>query len=215
MRFFFYFPLCCSFLALLPYALEVSDLQFFPIDDSTEDLFSSVESLDDTLAWGGTFDELSDSSILLASDCSGFSQPIYRKRLRRGDSPSFCNANSPPTGSTDNGDQDHGNEHSSSGSNDDAIGANTPLGDVFSIPALAPYDHERHYDCFRFTQGRLPLAVCDLSSGIGSGIGYIIDGVGYRDLEYSYPGKESHHFPIYPSLLPSISSQKNFGLIFL
>lgn len=205
MRFFFYFPLCCSFLALLPYALEVSDFQFFPTDGSIEDFFPPAESFDDTLAWDRTFDELSDSSILLASDCSGFSLSINRKRLRRGDSPDSCNANNPPTGSTANGGQDNGNEHSGSGSNDDTVGSNDPLGDVFSLPALAPYEHDRHYDCLRFTQGQLPLAVCDLTSG--SGTGYIIDGVGYRDLEYSYPGKERHHFLIYPSLLASISSQ--------
>lgn len=203
MRFFFYFALLCSFLALVPYALEVSDFQFPPMDDSLEETSSLQEPLfDDTLPWDGNFGDISDSSNFFASGCSAFPPSINRKRLRRRDSPSFCNADSPPTGSTNRGIQDNGNGHFSSGSIDDTIDPNIPLGDLFSIPALATYPNEKNDDCFRLSRGKLPLAVCDL----GGGNEYIFEGLGYRDLDFSYPSKEMHYFLIYLFFVANILS---------
>ena len=191
MRFFFYLPLLCSFLALLPYAFEVSDFQFPPPTDLFEDFFPPEESFDDTLARDGTFDDISDSSFLLASDCSAFAPSINRKRLRREDSSGFCSV---PPGLTNHESQKNENGHFSTISDDDTIDPNIPIGDLFAIPALATYPNERNNDCFRLTQGQQPLAVCDL----GGGKEYFLDGKAYRDLDYSYPSKETHYFPHLP-----------------
>lgn len=186
MRFSFCLPLLCSFLALCPYAFELSDFQLSP-HDPFEDFFPLEEPFDDTLAWDGTFNDISDSLFLLASDCSAFVPSINRKRLRRGDSSGFC---STTTGSTNHQGQKNGDGQFSGISNEDTIDPNVPLGDVFAIPAFATYPHERNDDCVRLTNGQLPLAVCDL----GGGQVYYINGLDYRDLDFSYPSEETHYF---------------------
>lgn len=193
MRFFSCVPLLFSFFTFLSYALEVSNFQFFPTDDPTGDIFPLEEYFDDTFAWDGTFDEISDSPFLLASDCSIFSPSIDRKRIRRGDSSGVCSSSDAPGGSTDHEGQQGENGHSSTGSSDGSIEPNIPLGNLLSIPALATYHNDRNIDCFRLTQGQLPLAVC----GLDGGREYTLDGQRYRDLDISYPSKAMHHFPVY------------------
>lgn len=196
-------PLLCSSLFLVSSALEMWDFPIYPADDAAEDMFSLEEPVDNTLLWDDTLNENSDSSFLLASDCS---VSFPRKRVRRGDPADFCSA---PTRSTADEGQKGGNEHSGPGSSDDTVDSSTPLDEIFSIPRLSPYPHERHDDCFRLTNGQLPLAVCDL----GGGSDYFINGQVYRDLLYSYPGKEMHHFshlPFFPS--PTYFWREGFNL---
>ena len=172
-------PLLYSFLALLPYALGWSDFQFFSNDDPTEDIFPFEETFDDAFTWEGNSDDIFDSSFFLDSDCSAYFPSIDGKRIRRGDSSSgFC-----PAGSTADEGQKSGNGDLGTGSSDEISVPNFSLEDFFSIPALATYHNPRNDDCFRLTNGQLPLAVCHLQGSTD----YYLDGQLYRDLDYSYP----------------------------
>lgn len=198
MRLFLSLSLLCSLLGL-PCALEVPGFQPSLTDDPTEDIFPFEERFDDTFALQGTSDDISDSSFLLASDCSAFSPLNGRKRARRGDSPDLCSAEKPLTGSTDEDGQKIKNGILGVGGGDDTIDPNIQLDDQLQIPSLATYSNERNDDCFRLTNGELPLAVCDL--GGGADPEYMLNGRVYRDLEFSYPSKEMPYFPVYLFLL--------------
>lgn len=177
-------PLLCSFFVLRCSAFEdISDFSFSLAEDPSADLFSLQDSFDDNaLDWDLAFDDGSDSPFLLASDCSAFSSSIFgAKRVRRGDSADFCRGENAPSRST----------AGEGGHSDDTVDLNGPLDNILSIPSLADYDNEKNDDCFRMSNGQLPLAICELA-GASS---YILpDGQLYYDLLIAYPSKTIHHF---------------------
>lgn len=204
-----YLSLLCSFLAL-SCASQVPDPLFALTDDFAKDIFSLDGSFDEILPWEESFDDTSDPPFLFASDCSDFAPFIGRKRARRGASPGFCNAVESPTGSTAEDAQKGGNGLSGENHNS-GIDPDVRLEDQLTIPKMEIYSNERHDDCFRLTNGKLPLAVCYIGpSGISPDV--FIDGRPYWDLLYSYPSKEMPESPpLFSSPLPSLFSGSNSG----
>lgn len=190
--------LLCSFLAL-SCASQVLDLPFSLTDNYAEDIFSLDGSSDEILPWEESFDDTSDPPLLFASGCSDFVSLIGRKRARRGDSPGFCNAPHSSTDSTAEDGQIGGNGLSGE-SQDSGIDPSVHSEDQLSIPSLATYDHQKHDDCVRLSNGKLPLAVCDVGPS-GASPDYFIDGRPYWDLIYSYPSKEMLRYPSPPPFL--------------
>ena len=175
--------LLCFFLALSR-ALGISDFSLFLGDDPVEDIFANDQSFGDLSSWDGPFDnDVLNPSPLLVSDCSSFS-PLGRKRARRGNSPDICNTVTPLTGSAAGGEKKSGNE------NENMIGSEIHVEEELKLPSLAPYFNQKHDDCFRLSDGRLPIAVCDLNNS-GASPSYMIDGIPYWDLQFSYPSKET------------------------
>lgn len=178
-------------LLALPRALDSLNFPFPSTDDSINDIFSSEPALGGSLPWDGSVDRVSDPSFLLVSDCSAFASAPRRRRARRrrrGSSDVCTPPGNDLTGSAGESGQP-GENVPSGNSQENGLDANSQPEDVLEIPALAPYSNPRHDDCFRLSQGQLPLAVCDLNNS-GASPDYFIDGLPYWDLMFSYPSKE-------------------------
>jgi hypothetical protein len=190
--------LLSSFLALLR-AFELPGFLYF----------FSHENFLDIPFWEEFSDPVDDYRFLLTHDCSDYPYAFGRKRARRSYSPDFCNAVESPTGSA--ADEGQMNDGGVFGNTDDRtvdpVEQEPRLDEELRLPALSTYSHEKNDECFRLSEGKLPLAVCDLGNSGGSP-DYLIGVTPYWNLLYSYPSKKmtdlSLRFPhlLLPAPLP-------------
>jgi hypothetical protein len=197
--------LLSSFLALLR-AFELPGFFYF----------FSHESFLDIPFWEEFSDPVDDYRFLLTHDCSDYHYAFGRKRARRNDSPDFCNAVESPTGSA--ADEGRMNDGGVSGNTDDRtadpVEQEPRLDEELRLPALSTYSHEKNDECFRLSEGKLPLAVCDLGNSGGSP-DYLIGVTPYWNLLYSYPSKKMTYLSLrFPHFLPPTPLPSSFSPLF-